>query len=81
MRITNSTIHGLHGAVWSDTDKASVALARHLRTVQVDINGGPFNTRAPFGAYKQSGNGRENGIYCFEEFLEFKSLQLKPVTV
>jgi len=81
VRIANSTIYGLGGAVWAGTEEEAIALARRMRTGQVDINGGPFNANAPFGGYKQSGNGRENGIYGFEEFLEFKSLQLKPVTV
>jgi betaine-aldehyde dehydrogenase len=44
----------------------------------VDINGGPFNIQAPFGGFKQSGRGRELGKYGLEEFLEYKSLQLKP---
>ncbi len=79
--IANSTIYGLGGAVWAGTDEAAMAVARRMRTGQVDINGGPFNANAPFGGYKQSGNGRENGIYGFEEFLEFKSMQLKPATV
>ena len=79
--IANSTIYGLGGAVWAGTDEAAMKLARRMRTGQVDINGGPFNAHAPFGGYKQSGNGRENGVYGFEEFLEFKSMQLKPVTV
>ena len=81
VRIANSTIYGLGGAVWAGTDEEAMAVARRMRTGQIDINGGPFNANAPFGGYKQSGNGRENGIYGFEEFLEFKSLQLKPVTV
>ncbi|MFC5522792.1 aldehyde dehydrogenase family protein [Polaromonas jejuensis] len=76
--IANSTIYGLGGAVWSGTDEHAVKVARRIRTGQVDINGGPFNGQAPFGGYKQSGNGRENGVYGFEEFLEFKSLQFKP---
>lgn len=53
-------------------------VARRIRTGQVDINGGPFNMLAPFGGYKQSGNGREQGQYGLEEFLEYKALQLKP---
>lgn len=76
--IANSTIYGLGGAVWSGTDEHAMKVARRLRTGQVDINGGPFNGQAPFGGYKQSGNGRENGVYGFEEFLEFKAMQLKP---
>lgn len=77
--IANSTIYGLGGAVWGGSDESAIKVARRMRTGQVDINGGPFNASAPFGGYKQSGNGRENGVYGFEEFLEFKSLQLKPV--
>ena len=76
--IANITIYGLGGAVWAGTDERAIKVARRLRTGQVDINGGPFNGHAPFGGYKQSGNGRENGIYGFEEFLEFKAMQLKP---
>lgn len=79
--IANSTIYGLGGAVWAGTDEEAMKVARRMRTGQVDINGGPFNANAPFGGYKQSGNGRENGVYGFEEFLEFKAMQLKPVTV
>ena len=76
--IANNTIYGLGGGVWSGSDEHAMKVARRLRTGQVDINGGPFNGQAPFGGYKQSGNGRENGVYGFEEFLEFKSMQLRP---
>ena len=76
--IANNTIYGLGGGVWSASDEHAVKVARRIRSGQVDINGGPFNGNAPFGGYKQSGNGRENGVYGFEEFLEFKSLQFKP---
>ncbi len=75
IHIANDTIYGLGGGVWSvDLDHA-VAVARQIRTGQVDINGGPFNGNAPFGGYKQSGNGRENGRYGLEEFLEYKAMQ------
>lgn len=77
--IANSTIYGLGGAVWSGSDERATQVARRIRTGQVDINGGLFNGNAPFGGYKQSGNGRENGVYGLEEFLEFKSLQFKTV--
>ena len=42
----------------------------------VDVNGGRFNPLAPFGGYKQGGNGRELGEYGLEELLEVNSLQL-----
>jgi acyl-CoA reductase-like NAD-dependent aldehyde dehydrogenase len=76
VRIANSTIYGLAGGVQSsDVDRAT-RVARRIRTGQVDINGGGFNILAPFGGYKQSGNGRELGKYGLDEFLEVKSLQL-----
>ena len=75
IRIANDTIYGLGGGVWSVDQDHAVAVARQIRTGQVDINGGPFNGNAPFGGYKQSGNGRENGRYGLEEFLEFKAMQ------
>ncbi|MFM7962579.1 MAG: aldehyde dehydrogenase family protein, partial [Actinomycetota bacterium] len=75
VRIANSTDYGLAGGVWmADKDKAT-AVARRMRTGQVEVNGGSFNPNAPFGGYKQSGNGREYGEYGFEEFLEIKSMQ------
>jgi len=78
IRIANNTPYGLGGGVWGRDEDHAVAVARKIRTGQVDINGAPFNARAPFGGYKQSGNGRENGVYGFEEFLEYKALQFKP---
>ena len=76
VRIANDTIYGLAGGVWSGDAERAKRVARRLRTGQVDINGGSFNPMAPFGGYKQSGNGRELGRYGFEEFLEVKSMQL-----
>ena len=52
-------------------------MAKRLRAGQVDVNGGTFNIHAPFGGFKQSGRGRELGKYGLEEFLEFKSVQLR----
>ncbi|MFN8050428.1 MAG: aldehyde dehydrogenase family protein [Acidimicrobiales bacterium] len=76
VRIANSTVFGLGGAVQSaDVDRAK-AIARRMRTGQVDINGAAFNPLAPFGGYKQSGNTRERGQYGLEEFLETKAIQL-----
>ncbi|WP_307868357.1 aldehyde dehydrogenase family protein [Umezawaea beigongshangensis] len=75
VRIANSTVYGLGGGVFSaDTDRA-LAVAKRLRTGQVDVNGAAFNTAAPFGGYRQSGNGREFGRYGLDEFTEVKSVQ------
>ncbi|MCS6474387.1 aldehyde dehydrogenase family protein, partial [Burkholderia thailandensis] len=52
--------------------------ARRIRTGQVNINGGAWNRAAPFGGFKQSGIGRENGVYGLDEYLEYKSMQLRP---
>ncbi|MGC8463745.1 MAG: aldehyde dehydrogenase family protein [Acidimicrobiales bacterium] len=76
VEIANGTDYGLAGGVWSADKDRAIAVARQLRTGQVEVNGGAFNPLAPFGGYKQSGNGREYGPFGFEEFLEVKSLQL-----
>ena len=76
--IANETVYGLGGGVWAGSDERAIAVAKRLRTGQVDINGAPFNANAPFGGYKQSGNGRENGVFGLEEFLEVKAIQ-RPV--
>ena len=76
VRIANGTLYGLSGGVQSGDVERAKAFARRLRTGQVNINEGGFNLMAPFGGYKQSGNGRELGRAGIEEFLEVKSLQL-----
>ncbi len=77
IRIANDTPYGLAGAVWSKDDARAQKVARRIRAGQIDVNGGAFNLNAPFGGFKQSGHGREAGVYGLEEFLELKSLQLK----
>ena len=74
--LANDTPYGLGGAVWSKDREKALAVARRLRTGQVDINGGRYNPMAPFGGYKESGNGREFGRWGLEEFLETKAVQV-----
>jgi len=74
--IANDSVFGLAGAVWSgDADRAK-RVAKQVRTGQVSVNGGGFNVNAPFGGYKQSGNGRELGPHALAEFVEIKSMQM-----
>jgi acyl-CoA reductase-like NAD-dependent aldehyde dehydrogenase len=75
VEIANDSIYGLAGGVWSGDPERAKAVARRLRTGQVEVNGGSFNPMAPFGGYKQSGHGRELGKFGLEEYLEVKSLQ------
>jgi len=75
VRIANDSLYGLSGGVWSGDQDRAMAVARRMRTGAVDVNGGSFNIAAPFGGYKQSGYGRENGPYGIEEFLQTKSMQ------
>ena len=74
VEIANSTIYGLSGAVYGETEHA-LDVAKRVRSGQVYINDGQMNLLAPFGGYKQSGNGREMGRFGLEEFLEVKAIQ------
>ncbi|HAJ75974.1 MAG TPA: aldehyde dehydrogenase family protein, partial [Gammaproteobacteria bacterium] len=71
--IANDTDYGLSGYVSGDPEHAQ-RVARRLRTGNVHINGAGPDFSAPFGGYKQSGNGREWGLEGFEEFLETKAM-------
>jgi aldehyde dehydrogenase (NAD+) len=76
VEIANDSAYGLAGGVWSGDVEHAKAVARRIRTGQIEINGGMFNTNAPFGGYKQSGYGRELGPHGLDEFFELKALQL-----
>ena len=75
VRIANGTQYGLAAGVFGGDPDRAFAVAGRLRAGQVDVNGGKFNTKAPFGGYKQSGSGREFGRYGLEEFTELKAIQ------
>jgi aldehyde dehydrogenase (NAD+) len=74
IRIANDTPYGLSGYVSSSDLERALRVASRLRTGMVHLNGAPLDSLAPFGGYKQSGNGREWGAYGLEEFLEVKSI-------
>lgn len=73
IQIANDSNYGLAGGVVGP-EKEAIAVARKLRTGNVAINGGPRPPKAPFGGYKQSGIGRENGVYGLEDYLETKAI-------
>ena len=73
VRIANDTAYGLSGYISGDADRAR-AMARRIRSGNVHLNGAPGDMNAPFGGYKQSGNGREWGRLGMEEFLETKAI-------
>ncbi len=75
IEIANDTPYGLAAGVWAgDNDKAT-AIARRIRAGQCAINGGDPNHEAPFGGYKESGNGREFGVEGLHEYCELKAMQ------
>ena len=74
IRIANDTPYGLSGYVSSTSIEHARSVAARLHTGMVHINNASLDAQAPFGGYKQSGNGREWGPHGIEEFLETKSV-------
>jgi aldehyde dehydrogenase (NAD+) len=74
VRIANESRYGLAGMVFSDSLERSMAVARRVRTGSLGVNGGaPYGADLPFGGYKHSGIGRQNGTAGFDQYLETKS--------
>ena len=73
VRIANDTVYGLTNFVQSGDEAKRQRVARRLRAGMIEMNGKPRGAGAPFGGYKQSGNGREGGHWGLEDFLEVKS--------
>lgn len=71
--IANDTVYGLSGYVSSGSIEHAREVASQLRTGNVHLNGAGPDVGAPFGGFKQSGNGREWGEFGLEEFLEVKA--------
>ncbi|MDX1506662.1 MAG: aldehyde dehydrogenase family protein [Woeseiaceae bacterium] len=74
VRIANDTPYGLSGYVSSGDLERARRVAARMRTGMVHINNAWLDANAPFGGYKQSGNGREWGHHGMDEFLELKSI-------
>jgi len=74
VRMANDTVYGLSGYVQSGDLAHARKVASQLRSGNVHLNGAGADFTAPFGGYKQSGNGREWGDHGFEEFLETKAV-------
>jgi aldehyde dehydrogenase (NAD+) len=74
IEIANDTPFGLAGFVQSKDPDRARAVANRIRAGRVYLIGAPFDRSLPFGGYKQSGNGREFGVFGFEEYLEVKAI-------
>ncbi len=74
VQIANDTPYGLAGYVSAGSVESAKRVGRQIRAGNVNLNGVPNERTAPFGGYKQSGNGREWGKYGLEEFLEVKAI-------
>ena len=80
--LANDTIFGLSASVTGPDEAEAMMIARKLRSGTVAVNGGVwFGVDSPFGGYKQSGVGRENGPWGFEEFLECKVVAVPTASV
>lgn len=72
--LANDSDYGLSGGVWSEDPKRALDVALRIKTGTIGINGEGLDVGAPFGGVKQSGIGRECGVYGFQEFLETKTV-------
>jgi aldehyde dehydrogenase (NAD+) len=72
--MANDTPYGLSSYVWGADRDDAMAVARRLRSGMVHLNGADTDIAAPFGGYRQSGNGREWGAFGIEEFFEIKAV-------
>lgn len=79
IHLANASIYGLSGSVWTEDAERGLRIAREIRTGMVHLNGHGLAKGSPFGGYKQSGIGREMGVYGFEPYLETKAIAMGPV--
>ena len=74
VEIANATQYGLSAYIYAKDDDLAKGIAQQMRCGMVHINGAPLVAEAPFGGYKQSGNGREWGLLGLHEFLAVKAV-------
>ena len=74
LEMANDTVYGLTNYVQTQDHAKANRAARVLRSGMVEINGTSRGAGAPFGGYKQSGSGREGGVWGLDDFLEVKSV-------
>jgi aldehyde dehydrogenase (NAD+) len=74
VRKANSTVYGLHGAVYTQDAERGYAVARRVRSGSVTVNGLVVDIKMPFGGFKQSGQGREGGIEGLDPYFELKTI-------
>ena len=74
IRLANDTRYGLGACVQTGDAERAERLARALRAGNVSINGQAYDYDAPFGGMKQSGNGRENGVFGLQDYLDLKTI-------
>jgi aldehyde dehydrogenase (NAD+) len=75
--IANDTPYGLAAYLQTGNNERARRVSRRLKAGMVQVNGAPHPSHAPFGGYKQSGNGREGGRWGLEDFLETKSISYR----
>mgnify|MGYP002266914155 CR=1 FL=1 len=71
--IANDTDYGLSGYVYGSTTEEAMAVARQVRTGMVHLIGADNDIQAPFGGYKQSGNGRDKSLHSLAEYSQIKT--------
>jgi aldehyde dehydrogenase (NAD+) len=76
VRIANDSVYGLAGGVFSGSLERAMGVAERIRTGAIGVNGGLSIGQAdmPFGGYKHSGIGRQNGVAGFDQYVETKSV-------
>ena len=75
VRVANDTSFGLAGSIWTRDIGRALRVAKAVRAGSLAINSNQvIHTKAPFGGYKMSGMGRENGMHAFESYTQVKNV-------